>query len=55
MGKTSTKEMTAAVLGRKAPTLKTFASYNNEIGYRSHCFAWNRSIVMLSWKWARNG
>lgn len=32
-GKTSTKEMTAAVLGRKAPTLKTFASYNNEIGY----------------------
>ncbi len=32
-GKTSTKEATAAVLGRKAPTLKTFASYNNEIGY----------------------
>src|SRR5258706_3519935 len=32
-GKTSTKEMTAAVLSRKAPTLKTFASYNNEVGY----------------------
>ncbi len=32
-GKTSTKEATASVLGRKAPTLKTFASYNNEIGY----------------------
>jgi len=32
-GKTSTKEATAAVLSRKAPTLKTFASYNNEIGY----------------------
>ncbi|HEX6480606.1 MAG TPA: UDP-N-acetylmuramoyl-tripeptide--D-alanyl-D-alanine ligase [Ktedonobacteraceae bacterium] len=32
-GKTSTKEATAAVLGLKAPTLKTFASYNNEVGY----------------------
>lgn len=32
-GKTSTKEAVAAVLGRNAPTLKTQASYNNEIGY----------------------
>ena len=32
-GKTSTKEAVAAVLSRAAPTLKTFASYNNEIGY----------------------
>ncbi len=32
-GKTSTKEAVATVLGRSAPTLKTFASYNNEIGY----------------------
>lgn len=32
-GKTSTKEAVAAVLSRSAPTLKTFASYNNEIGY----------------------
>lgn len=32
-GKTSTKEAVAALLSRKAPTLKTFASYNNEIGY----------------------
>ena len=32
-GKTSTKEAVAAVLERKAPTLKTFASYNNEVGY----------------------
>ena len=32
-GKTSTKEAVAAVLSRKAPTLKTQASYNNEIGY----------------------
>ncbi len=32
-GKTSTKEAVAAVLGSKAPTLKTQASYNNEIGY----------------------
>lgn len=32
-GKTSTKEAVAAVLSRCAPTLKTFASYNNEIGY----------------------
>ena len=32
-GKTSTKEAVAAMLERKAPTLKTFASYNNEIGY----------------------
>ncbi|GAC1567393.1 MAG: UDP-N-acetylmuramoyl-tripeptide--D-alanyl-D-alanine ligase [Ktedonobacteraceae bacterium] len=32
-GKTSTKEAAGAVLCRKAPTLKTFASYNNEIGY----------------------
>jgi len=32
-GKTSTKDAIAAVLGRQAPTLKTYASYNNEIGY----------------------
>jgi len=32
-GKTSTKEATAAVLSRQAPTLKTYASYNTEIGY----------------------
>src|SRR5579863_553575 len=32
-GKTSTKEAVAALLSRKVPTLKTFASYNNEIGY----------------------
>ncbi|HXZ05502.1 MAG TPA: UDP-N-acetylmuramoyl-tripeptide--D-alanyl-D-alanine ligase, partial [Ktedonobacteraceae bacterium] len=32
-GKTSTKDATAAILSRQAPTLKTFASYNNEIGY----------------------
>jgi len=32
-GKTSTKEAVAAVLSRKGPTLKTFASYNNELGY----------------------
>src|SRR5581483_2007865 len=32
-GKTSTKEAVAAVLSHRAPTLKTQASYNNEIGY----------------------
>lgn len=32
-GKTSTKEAAAWVLSRQAPTLKTYASYNNEIGY----------------------
>jgi UDP-N-acetylmuramoyl-tripeptide--D-alanyl-D-alanine ligase len=32
-GKTSTKDAAAAILQRLAPTLKTFASYNNEIGY----------------------
>jgi UDP-N-acetylmuramoyl-tripeptide--D-alanyl-D-alanine ligase len=32
-GKTSTKDAAATVLNRLAPTLKTFASYNNEIGY----------------------
>ena len=32
-GKTSTKEATASVLSHLAPTLKTQASYNNEIGY----------------------
>jgi UDP-N-acetylmuramoyl-tripeptide--D-alanyl-D-alanine ligase len=32
-GKTSTKEAVAAVLSWQAPTLKTHASYNNEIGY----------------------
>ncbi|MBE3558770.1 MAG: UDP-N-acetylmuramoyl-tripeptide--D-alanyl-D-alanine ligase [Ktedonobacteraceae bacterium] len=32
-GKTSTKDAVAAVLSRKAPTLKTYASYNHEIGY----------------------
>ena len=32
-GKTSTKEAVASVLSRQAPTLKTYASYNNELGY----------------------
>ena len=32
-GKTSTKEAVASVLSREAPTLKTYESYNNEIGY----------------------
>jgi UDP-N-acetylmuramoyl-tripeptide--D-alanyl-D-alanine ligase len=32
-GKTTTKEAIAAVLSKVAPTLKTYASYNNEIGY----------------------
>lgn len=32
-GKTTTKEAIAAVLGRSAPTLRTYASYNNELGY----------------------
>lgn len=32
-GKTSTKDATAAILSRQAPTLKTYASYNTEIGY----------------------
>jgi UDP-N-acetylmuramoyl-tripeptide--D-alanyl-D-alanine ligase len=32
-GKTSTKDAVAAVLGHQAPTLKTFASYNHELGY----------------------
>ncbi|HEX4202894.1 MAG TPA: UDP-N-acetylmuramoyl-tripeptide--D-alanyl-D-alanine ligase [Ktedonobacteraceae bacterium] len=32
-GKTSTKEAVASVLSTHAPTLKTQASYNNEIGY----------------------
>jgi UDP-N-acetylmuramoyl-tripeptide--D-alanyl-D-alanine ligase len=32
-GKTTTKEAIAAVLSSAAPTLKTHASYNNELGY----------------------
>lgn len=32
-GKTSTKDAVAAVLSRQAPTLKTFASYNHELGF----------------------
>lgn len=32
-GKTTTKEAIASVLGSVAPTLKTYASYNNELGY----------------------
>jgi UDP-N-acetylmuramoyl-tripeptide--D-alanyl-D-alanine ligase len=32
-GKTSTKEAVAAVLSRQGSTLKTYASYNNELGY----------------------
>lgn len=32
-GKTSTKEAVATVLSQQAPTLKTYASYNTEIGY----------------------
>jgi len=32
-GKTSTKDAVATVLGHQAATLKTFASYNHELGY----------------------
>lgn len=32
-GKTTIKEAIAAILSRQAPTLKTHASYNNELGY----------------------
>ncbi|HET8841765.1 MAG TPA: UDP-N-acetylmuramoyl-tripeptide--D-alanyl-D-alanine ligase, partial [Ktedonobacteraceae bacterium] len=32
-GKTTTKEAIATVLSTMAPTLKTYASYNNELGY----------------------
>ncbi len=32
-GKTSTKDAVAQVLGQHFPTLKTYASYNNELGY----------------------
>ncbi len=32
-GKTSTKDAVATVLSRQAPTLKTFASYNHELGF----------------------
>jgi UDP-N-acetylmuramoyl-tripeptide--D-alanyl-D-alanine ligase len=32
-GKTSTKDAVATVLSQQAPTLKTFASYNHELGY----------------------
>lgn len=32
-GKTTTKEALATVLQTQAPTLKTYASYNNELGY----------------------
>lgn len=32
-GKTSTKDAVATVLSQHAPTLKTFASYNHELGY----------------------
>lgn len=32
-GKTSSKDAVATVLSHKAPTLKTFASYNHELGY----------------------
>ncbi|HEU5377119.1 MAG TPA: UDP-N-acetylmuramoyl-tripeptide--D-alanyl-D-alanine ligase [Ktedonobacteraceae bacterium] len=32
-GKTSTKDAIAAVLSHQAPTLKTFASYNHELGF----------------------
>lgn len=34
-GKTSTKDAAAAVLSQKAPTLKTYASYNHDLGYPS--------------------
>ncbi|QBD76713.1 UDP-N-acetylmuramoyl-tripeptide--D-alanyl-D-alanine ligase [Ktedonosporobacter rubrisoli] len=32
-GKTTTKEAIAAILSKVAPTLKTYSSYNNELGY----------------------
>ena len=45
-GKTSTKDAAAAILNRLAPTLKTFASYNNEIGYPLTLLR-NQSTAML--------
>lgn len=40
VGKTTTKEMIAAVLGRKMKVLKSFGNYNNEIGVPLSVFAW---------------
>lgn len=40
VGKTTTKEMIAAVLGRRGPVLKSFGNYNNEIGVPLSTFAW---------------
>ncbi len=54
-GKTSAKEAAAAVLSRRAPTLKTYASYNTEIGYPITLCAWKSNIVTPCWRWARSG
>ncbi len=56
-GKTSTKEAVATVLSRKAPTLKTYASYNSEIGYPltlcqpqlGHCYQCGSSPPRILW------
>lgn len=42
VGKTTTKEMIAAILGQRLAVLKSYGNYNNEIGVPLSIFSWRR-------------
>ncbi|MEX2355627.1 MAG: UDP-N-acetylmuramoyl-tripeptide--D-alanyl-D-alanine ligase [Thermaerobacterales bacterium] len=56
VGKTTTKEMIAALLEQKAgPVLKSLGNYNNEIGLPLSVFAWRRDHAAAVFELAMRG
>ena len=53
-GKTTTKEAVAAVLAQHAPTVKTYSSYNSDLGLPLTLLCLDLTIAMLCWKWGRS-
>jgi len=52
VGKTSTKEMVAAVLSKGFKVLKNQGNFNNEIGVPLTIFNLDKSTRLPLWKWA---
>lgn len=45
-GKTTVKEMATAILRHEGEVLATAGNFNNEVGVRSPCCAWNRNTIL---------